>query len=99
MTITKTAAIRTAASHVRIWGGDTNWTVAGPYAELDGPSTEMGVSDYAMAVAVRTRWVARIALDLMGVADDDFREICIERSHETTVRGLIADVARTAKEA
>ncbi len=99
MTITKTAAIREAASHVHIWGGDTNWTIVGPYAELDGPSTEMGVSNYAMAVAVRTRWVARIALDLMGVIDDDFRAICMQQSHQTTVRGLVSDVARRAQEA
>jgi hypothetical protein len=46
----------------------TDYVVYGPYDDSDphGPSTEYQADSYSKAMAARSKWVARIALSLMG---------------------------------
>lgn len=75
--LSKTVAIRAArtfvsAPHRR---SSTDYVVYGPYRSSDphGPSTEHQSDSYPRARAARSRWVARIALHLMGQLTEDAR--------------------------
>ncbi len=67
-TMSKTAAIAAARHAVGAPVGQrTSWSVTGPYgADLSGPSTTYECDSYARALAARTRWVVRLALDMLG---------------------------------
>lgn len=70
MALSKTAAIREARGLVGlpIRRSATDYVVYGPWDDSDphGPSTEYQADSYHKAAAARTRWVARVALGLMG---------------------------------
>lgn len=71
MAMSKTAAIKAARAAVgQPVGWGTSWQIHGPYYStedgLSGPSTAANAHDYWHAKAVRTRWVASLALSLMG---------------------------------
>lgn len=73
-TYSKTAALAKARTAVSApIGRGTSWTIYGPYryADISGPSTEGNDSSYPASAARRARWVARIALALMGRLTDD----------------------------
>jgi len=75
MKMSKTAALAAASRAVGAPVGErTSWQVIGPYrdTDIDGPSTTASASSYTQARAIRTRWVAQIALALMGVEDDGY---------------------------
>ena len=75
--MTKTNALKTAATYCSISGRNTSWTVYGPYSvevdDLRGPYTEHQCDSYAKALRVLTTWRATIALSLLGKLDDDAR--------------------------
>lgn len=71
MSMSKTAAIKAARNAVGSpCGRGTSWQVYGPYYSteegLRGPSCSANADSYWKARAVRTRWVASLALQLMG---------------------------------
>lgn len=68
MSMSKSAAIREAASYVSIGGGGTSWRVYGPYRydQPTGPSTEISCDSYRKARACAATKKAAIALHLMG---------------------------------
>lgn len=69
-TISKTEALSAATGCVSkaIRNSSTSYTVYGPYydEDWDGRRTEVHVGSYAKAVALRHRWVAHIALLMLG---------------------------------
>lgn len=68
---TKTAAIREAQSAVgRPAGSGSSWRFYGPYyvSNPSGPSTEIRASSYSAIVGKRAKYVASVALALLGVA-------------------------------
>ena len=92
MQISKTAALKTARQAVsRPVGRRTSWQVYGPYraTDLAGPSTEMHADSYVMARARRTRWVAHIALTLMGYEGDDLYEIDMIAERGGSVESIV----------
>jgi len=71
--MTKTNTIKVARATVsRPIGARTSWIVFGPYRrdQPHGARTEHHASSYAQAVAVRTLWVAEIALAWLEVDAD-----------------------------
>lgn len=101
MKMSKTAAIKIARDAVsQPIGNRTSWMLIGPYRanDIEGPTTEINADSYWSALAKRTKWVAFIALVLMGydAADVDYwtHELC---GRETTINGLIdACIAKMA---
>ena len=73
MTLSKTAAIRKARTHIGpiMRRSGTEYVFFGPHLDTDpsGPSAEVKASSYPMALAHRARCVARLALTFMGRAD------------------------------
>jgi hypothetical protein len=69
-----TLSIKDAIKEAGTWVGTpsrqgASWTVYGPYRDvpnLRGPSASVDAYNYFSARAIRTKWVARIALQLMG---------------------------------
>lgn len=93
MTMSKTAAIRTASQSVSISGRKTSWTVYGPYHDdqPSGPSTEISADSYNKAVAIAACKKARIALALMGRLNDDTKT-AVEWAHyngDNDMRSLV----------
>ena len=80
--LSKTAAIRAARPMVIIYGRRTSWQVDGPYHtdKPYGPNTIHNADSYSSARAIRSQWVAEIALHLMGrpIRDIDGGPICQE---------------------
>jgi len=69
--ITKTEAIRAAQSAVgRPAGRGSSWSFYGPddVSNPSGPSTEIRASSYSAIVGKRAKYVASVALAMMGVA-------------------------------
>ena len=92
MQISKTAALKTARQAVsRPVGRRTSWQVYGPYraTELDGPTTTGYEYDYFAACARRTRWVAYIALILMGYEGDDLCEVDMIAEQGGSVESIV----------
>ena len=70
--MSKTAALRAAQAAVgRPHGHGTSWCLYHPWHDdkLNGPSTEMRASSYAVLKQARAQRVAELALALMGVKD------------------------------
>jgi hypothetical protein len=98
MTMTKAlAAARLAVSSVERMGH--NYVVYGPYRDndIDGPRTANYYGTFPQAQQARARWVATIALVLMGVDDDDAYCYLIE-AHGTAAQ-RVAYVLRRLKRA
>ena len=77
--LSKTAAIKKARGYVSMpMGRRTSWQVIGPYYfnKLNGPSTTINFDSYQKAILCRARWVAEIALELMGKEG-----VCMEVYH------------------
>lgn len=96
MALSKTAAIREARGFVGlpIRRSATDYVVYGPWDDGDphGPSTEFQADSYPKAIAARTRWVARIALALMGRLDGDAKstiEYESDRGYGSRVEDLV----------
>ena len=103
MSTSKTAALKTARQAVgHPVGQRTSWQVYGPYraTDLNGPSTALNADSYHMARARRTRWVAHIALTLMGYEGEDLYEVDMIAeqggSTESIVNAYIRDHAGDA---
>ena len=69
----KTAAMKIAKSHVRIYRIGAGWVLVTPYNvnDLDGPVQESHQMDYQMARGQRALSVCWLAMRLMGYSDDD----------------------------
>jgi hypothetical protein len=54
-------------------GSRTSWQVYGPYSryDLDDATTSVNADSYAKARAIRTKWVAQIALCLLGWGESE----------------------------
>ena len=90
----KTAALKTARQAVsHPVGQRTSWQVYGPYYtdDLSGPSTAVSADSYFKARARRTRWVAHIALALMGYEGDDLYEVDMIADREGGSAGSIVN--------
>lgn len=74
MAMSKTAAIKAARAAVSapIRRSSTDYVVYGPWrlTEIDGPTTERTANTYRGAAAMRARWIANIALELMGESSE-----------------------------
>jgi len=92
MALTKTQAIKTARGYVStpIRCDDRAYVVCGPWDDNkpNGPSTEYQANNYFRARTVRTRWVARVALALLGLLDGDAMHF-VDNSLETTIEGIV----------
>jgi len=90
--MTKTQAIKTARTYVStpVRRGDRAYVVCGPWDDNkpNGPSTDYRDDNYFRARAVRTRWVARIAIGLMGLLDEDAMHF-VDNISETTIEGIV----------
>ena len=87
--LSKTAAIREARPMVGICG---KYQIVGPYdcAYTVGPNTTRTSVDYPEARAVRSVWVAKIALNLMGVDLTDIDGYPIEIETGGTIEDIVA---------
>lgn len=68
--LSKTAALREAASAVSIHGSGSSWIIIHPYDEIDGPCAETSADSYWAARAKSARIKAVLALSLMGRLTD-----------------------------
>lgn len=94
MVMSKTAAIKAARKAVSapIRHDSTSYSLIGPWdwSELRGPTTEKTATSYEDALSKRARWVASIALSLMGKMDDEgVAAYAIFDSDEKSVESLI----------
>jgi hypothetical protein len=100
--LSRTAAIREAASHITIGAHGRQYVVYMPYrfSDVDGPNTHSNPADWSRAVQTRTHARAELALLLMGVeVEGDPMAVMAEVdrvSHDgiTGVEQLVAHVAR-----
>lgn len=74
--MSKTAALKSASKAVSgvIRTGSCSYVIYGPYRldDISGPSTEQQDYSYPRAQNRRAKWVAEIALVLMGHKPEDF---------------------------
>lgn len=69
------------------------WHVYGPHddARPDGASETRCADSYALALALRTQWVAAVALLLLGHDRDDVAR-ALPRDNPTTARAIVRSV-------
>lgn len=98
MNMSKTEALKIARKAIYAAPRGKGWAVIGPWwdNQPDGPITERPANDYWDARAKRTRWVARMALGLMGwdEADAEGETYDQEGSVEKMVNRALAIKAR-----
>lgn len=96
----QTNAIKTASAYVSDpCGSYTSWQVVGPYYsnQLDGPTTTVSADSYKKALGVRTKWVAYIALRLLGHPDTEYEVDRLYDDGVQSARSIVAIIMRGAK--
>lgn len=94
MSMSKTSAIKAARAAVSapIRRSSTDYVVYGPWRkdDIDGPTTERTADNYRAAAAMRARWIAKIALGLMGALDSDgYARLAVDSADGGSVEQLV----------
>lgn len=103
-TLSKTAAIKTASRAISITRSAWNWRVIGPFRD-DGITRhqhhrERTARDYWDARIQRTRWVAQLALHLMGRdPHGEYFYIAVYKHCESSVHGIVDTALRLEDQA
>jgi len=90
--MTKTQAIKKAREYVYrpAWCISHGYVVCGPWDDNNpnGPLTYYQDDNYSKVRAVRTKWIARVAIGLMGLLDEDAMHF-VDNTPETTIEGIV----------
>lgn len=97
----KTAAMKTAKSHISMYRSGTGWVLVTPYkhTDLGGAVQESHQMDYWMARSERTRSVCWLALKLMGYQDDGDIYLALDNGHSTMDEMLDGAIDKLNKKA